>query len=147
MPSIDTHRLGTVEYSEESVLEFPVGLPAFDSDTRFILVERPDLAPVIFLQSLVHADLCFFAVPAECVDPSFTLRAPDEELALLGDAAPNPGDLLCLALLTFREEQPPTANMMGPVVIHRGTRRGRQIIQYDSGYSFEYPLEAQEEPC
>ena len=35
---------------------------------------------------------------------------------------------------------PATANLMAPVVIHRRTRRARQIIQYDSEYHFEHPL-------
>jgi flagellar assembly factor FliW len=147
MARFETQRLGTVDYEENAVVHFPAGLPAFDTDTRFVLIERPEMAPVIFLQSLIHPELCFFSVPAVYVDRGFRLQAPAEELEAIG----GDGDLLCLALLTLREDRPPTANLMAPVVIHRGARLGRQIIQYDSGYQFEHPLredpDKKEEPC
>lgn len=136
MAIIETPRFGRVEYNEDAVVEFEEGLPAFEQDTRFVLIERAETYPVVFLQSLVHPELCFTTVPAVCIDAQFRLQAAPEDLALVGGMAE---DLLCLAILTLREDRP-TANMMAPVVIHRRTRKARQMIQYDSGYLFEHPL-------
>ena len=143
MPILDTPRFGMVEYGEDSIVEFAEGLPAFESDTRFVLIERPETAPLMFLQSLVHAELCFTAVPAVCVDPEFRLQPMEGDLDAIGGVTE---DLLCLAVLTLGENRPATANLMAPVVIHRRTRKARQVIQYDSGYRFEHPL-AGEESC
>jgi flagellar assembly factor FliW len=144
-----TRQFGTVEYGEEAVIEFPDGLPAFESDTRFVLLERPETGPVQFLQSLVHAELCFLALPVAFIDGEYRLKLGAEDRAALGI---RPGEesleterLLCLAILTVREQEPPTANLMAPVVIHRQNRRGRQVIQYDSQYSFEQLLDAGKE--
>lgn len=137
MAFLETPRFGTVEYGEDAVVEFAEGLPAFEADTRFVLIEPPDTAPVVFLQSLVHPELCFTTVPAVCVDREFRLRAVEGDLEMIGGLAE---DLLCLAILTLREDRPATANLMAPVVIHRRTRKARQVIQYDSGYLFEHPL-------
>lgn len=137
MAFLETPRFGKVEYGEEAVVEFAEGLPAFETDTRFVLIEPPETSPVVFLQSLVHPELCFTTAPAVCIDKEFQLKVTDAELEPIGGAA---ADLLCLAILTLREGRPPTANLMAPVVIHRRTRKARQVIQYDSGYSFEHPL-------
>lgn len=137
MAFLETPRFGKVEYGEEAVVEFAEGLPAFEADTRFVLIEPADTAPVVFLQSLVHPELCFTTAPAVCIDRGFRLKAGEAELEAIGGVAE---DLLCLAILTLREDRPATANLMAPVVIHRRTRKGRQVIQYDSGYLFEHPL-------
>jgi flagellar assembly factor FliW len=52
MPSVDTKYFGSLEYREESVYEFPHGLPAFENETMFVLIEQPENRPLVFLQSL-----------------------------------------------------------------------------------------------
>lgn len=137
----ETRQFGIVEYSEESVVEFPEGIPAFETDTRFVLIERQETAPLVFLQSLVHSELCFVTIPVEWLEPDYELFTPLEELRDLGigQATPNT-DVLCLAIVTALAGRTPTANLMAPVVIHRRTRRGRQVVQAGSRYSFEHPL-------
>lgn len=139
MGQFHTRQLGTVEYEPDSVLEFPGGLPAFDDERQFVLIEKPESAPVIFLQSLSNPDLCFCTVPVQCVDADYRLNVSEEELKALGSQDGTEG-LLTLTILTLREDHAPTANLMAPVVIDRKTRRARQVIQYDSGYEFEKPL-------
>jgi flagellar assembly factor FliW len=148
MPRIETSHLGTVEYNDEDVLDFPEGLPAFVHDTRFVLVERSESAPLIFMQSLVSLELCFLTAPVVTVDANYTLRTPLEELAPIGVDEVRLDDLLCLVILTIPGDRPPTANLMAPVVIHRKTRLARQVIQYESGYSFQHVLNpVKEDEC
>lgn len=148
---VDTRQFGLVEYNDDAVVEFPHGLPAFETDTRFIVIEKPEIAPVIFLQSLIHPELCFLTLPIEAVDAHYRLEVPPEEARILtagSDGAIASEDLLTLAIVTLREDGPPTANLMAPVVIYRKTRRGHQVIQPDATYSFEHPLiGSQEERC
>jgi len=144
-----SRRLGWLEYSEESVLDFPLGLPAFEEEHRFILIERPESEPIIFLQSLHSDSLCFLSVPVDTLDSSYQLMLGVEEEQLLGPVTPD--DLLCLILLTVPDTGPPTANLKAPVIIHRRDRKGVQVIQANSGYSFAQPLtqtpSRQGEPC
>jgi flagellar assembly factor FliW len=133
-----TKRFGWVEYSEEAVVEFPLGLPAFEEERRFVLIERPDTAPIIFLQSLRTDGLCFLSVPVQTLVPHYQLTLGAEEEEILGPAVQE--DLLCLVLLTLPEAGPPTANLKAPVVIHRRDRRAVQVIQTGSPYSFAQPL-------
>jgi flagellar assembly factor FliW len=131
-------RFGWVEYSEEAVVEFPLGLPAFEEERRFVLIERAETEPIIFLQSLRTDGLCFLSVPVETLASNYQLALGAEEEEVLGLASRE--DLLCLALLTLPETGPPTANLKAPIVIHRRDRRAVQVIQTGSPYSFAQPL-------
>ena len=57
--------------------------------------------------------------------------------------------ILCLVIVTLREDRPPTANLMSPVVVNLANRRAAQVIQTETGYSHQHSLagSAQEAPC
>ncbi len=121
-------------------LEFPAGLPGFEDHTRFVLVERPDLAPILFLQSVDSPELCFITAPVTSIDPAYDLEmTPEDERQLGTDEA---GEFLCLAILSAEENGLLTANLLAPVVINPGTCRGVQAVRSDSRYSHQHPLEA-----
>jgi flagellar assembly factor FliW len=147
MPSIETASFGRLDYSADAVLEFPAGLPAFEDQTRFVLIERSDLAPLVFLQSLGRPDLTFPALPVAVVAPDYELDIPEEDLALLG--LPGPPDsagagLLYLAVVTVSGEATPTVNLMAPVVVNSALRRAVQVVQTVPRYSHQHPLFAPE---
>ena len=144
MRQLHTAHFGTVEYQEDSVLDFPQGLPAFEDETRFLLIEQPATAPVIFLQSLQSPALAFITLPVLLVDPSYQLAVPAEDLQILAlpeDRQPVIGtEVLCLAIATVTPGFPPTANLMAPVVVNLAARRAVQTIQPNVPYSHQQPL-------
>lgn len=149
MPRCESTQFGPIDYDEAAVVHFPAGLPAFEGETRFLLIEQTETAPVVFLQSLATATLVFICLPARLVDPAFQLQLTDEERTVLGlaatnaagDAAPVEGrDLISLAILTIRAGERVTANLLAPVVIGAATRRALQVVQPESGYRVDEPL-------
>lgn len=146
MPLVETKYFGTLPYSDESVFDFPQGLPGFEIETRFVLMETPERAPLVFLQSITRASLCFLAFPILVVDSHYELAIAAEDLEALGldtDRQPGwSGDVIVLALVCLRDEFLPTANLMAPVVLNVKTRCGLQAIRRDSRYSHEQPLVA-----
>ena len=52
MPRVMTRRFGPLEYDPAGTFEFPSGLPGFERERRFTLLEPAALAPLLFLQSL-----------------------------------------------------------------------------------------------
>jgi flagellar assembly factor FliW len=148
MPEIDTAAFGRLDYADDAILEFPAGLPAFEDQTRFVLIERPDVAPLVFLQSLARSDLAFPALPVAAVSPDYQLDIPDEDRALLGLPGADGGDpenLLCLAIVTLSGQAPPTVNLAAPVVVNLARRRAVQIVQATPRYSHQHPLFAPED--
>ncbi len=153
MPQTQTTSFGLLEYTEDAVVEFPGGLPAFEDQKRFVLIERPDLAPLVFLQSLDRHDLALPAIPIATVAPDYPLELSDEDRLLLGvsgDAPLEKAGLLCLAVVTISRDAPPTVNLMAPVVMNPALRRAVQAIQTTAQYSHAHPLFCPEEgqsPC
>lgn len=146
MPQIQSPHFGTIDYREEGVLHFPEGLPAFENETRFVVVEPEGTAPVVFLQSLNNLDLTFMTLPASLVEPAYRLDLAVEDLTALGldpTRQPEEGrEVLTLAIVTVDENRVATANLMAPVVVHLGTRRAFQCVLPWSGYAAQHPLQA-----
>ena len=146
MPEASTKHFGVVAYDPEAMLHFPGGLPAFEQERDFIALEPPATAPVVFLQSLTHPELCFVMLPILAVDAGYELSMCQEDIEALGlDATRQPRigtDVACFAILSMPEGQPPTANLLAPVVVNLATRNAVQAIRLDSRYSHRQPLEA-----
>ena len=151
MPHVLTKYFGLLEYRQDEVIRFSSGLPAFEDELEFLLVEPAAKAPLAFLQSLSQPGLCFLALPVLAIDPLYALAivAEDlEELRLETSRQPAIGsEIDCLALLAPTEHGPLTANLLAPIVINRANRVGVQAIRMDSIYSHQFPMTRAEEPC
>jgi len=142
MPEFDTQHFGRVRFSESDLVHFPRGLPGFEHRRRFLPLSLPHSEPLIFLQSLEDAALCFLTLPVLAADPCYRLELAREDLALLGlPARPQPrigADVLCVAVLSIREDGP-TLNLLAPVVVNLRNRIAVQAVCPDSG-SHQHPL-------
>lgn len=136
MPALDTRQFGMIDYSEESTLEFPCGMPAFEEHKRFLLIEKDSFAPFLFLQSLLDGQVSFIVLPVTRIDPAYQVALEPEEMVLLGMAEPSE-PLLTLAVVTLAPGSKPTANLAAPVLIHMGSRKGLQSIQSVTDYSHQ----------
>jgi flagellar assembly factor FliW len=150
MALINTRRFGPLEYDESWVVSFPAGLAGFEQETRFVLLERPEWAPIVFLQSLADAGLCFLAAPVVALDPVYSLSVTREDIETLGldeDRQPVPGEqVLCLALLCAPENGPLTANLLAPVVVNPKSKVAVQAVRADNRYSHQHAI-SEEAPC
>jgi flagellar assembly factor FliW len=156
MPLVQTRRFGPLECADSSILTFAAGLPGFEDQTRFALVEQPSLTPIVFLQSLEREELCFVAAPVESLLPDYDLAVTSEDLerlALTTSRQPSPGrEVLCLALLCGAgngpaagncpgaKNGPVTANLLAPVVVNVETRAAVQAVRADTRYSHRHVL-------
>jgi len=146
MPHILTKYFGSIEYREADVVRFPSGLPAFEQETEFVLIEPPSVAPMVFLQSLQQSSLCFLSLAILAIDPDYSLAVTAEDLQSLhlepGRQPGIGGEIACLALLAVAENGRITANLLAPIVIDRASRRAVQAIRIDSTYSHQYQVAA-----
>jgi flagellar assembly factor FliW len=143
MLSIETMRFGTIRFHEHEVIEFPAGLPGFEQEHRFLLIEAAESVPLKFLQSVATAQLSFVCAPMPLVSPKYEMTLPRldrEVLALPGEAIASAMTLEWLAILCFARPEEPTANLLGPVVIRRDVGLGVQSIREDARYSARQPL-------
>jgi len=139
---VATLRFGALEVAPESEIDFPCGLPGFERERRFTLLEPPALAPLIFLQSLDTPGLCLPTVRLQAIAPEYQLELNSEDLRTLAfDAAavPDAAQMLCLAVVVM-QNGPPAANLLAPIVIHLARRLGVQAVRSDARYSHRHVL-------
>lgn len=143
MQRFDTKNFGTITYDPNSIVEFPNGLPGFDKRRQFVALTYPHTEPLVYLQSLEDAGLCFVTLPARSIDRQYRLEVGEEDLNTIGlppKHQPLIGDdVACLAILTFQESGT-TANLLAPVVINTRNLRAVQAIAPESSYSHRHPL-------
>jgi flagellar assembly factor FliW len=147
MPEFQTAYFAEITYLPESVIDFPLGLPGFENQRRFLLVEQELNKPIVFLQSLSRPELCFITVPVQGILPGYELTLTAEELHTLGlaqDRQPVAGvEVIHLAVVSLAEGRPPTVNLLAPIVVNWRMRLAVQSVQADSSYSHQHPLLAQ----
>lgn len=153
MPTIETVHFGPVDIAQDSLIDFPSGLPAFESERRFVLIRKPHHEPLLFLQSLSTPSLAFLAIAVEDILLDYHVEISDEEMATLGGPDPD-SEFDLLALITISPGGEVSANLQAPIVIHRLRHRAVQAIQSNPAYSCRHPLGAapstphsQESPC
>jgi flagellar assembly factor FliW len=111
-------------------LEFPNGIPAFETETRFRLTDRE---PLLFLESETNPELSFLLLPVALIDPDYRMAVSTEDRDAIG--ASDSSRLMCLAVVTAAEDSPPTANLLAPVVVNLDSGRAVQAVRSDSVYS------------
>jgi flagellar assembly factor FliW len=142
MPWVESHQFGTLEYDANAAIAFPQGLPGFELERRFVLLEPESLKPLIFLQSLASPALCFTMVPVATITADYELQLSAEDHDLLGNA----GSLLASAIVCNGEVGGLTANLLAPVAINVTNRVGVQAVRWDTVYSHAQPL-GEAMPC
>jgi flagellar assembly factor FliW len=123
-------------------LEFPYGIPAFETERRFRLIDRE---PLLFLESDTNPELSFLLLPVALIDPDYKLALTPEDRATLNASAES--RLLCLAMITAAEDLPPTANLLAPLVVNLDCGRAVQAVRSDARYSHKHPLLQEEAVC
>lgn len=124
-------------------LEFPHGIPAFETETRFRLTESAEREPLLFLESEANPELSFLLLPVATIDPDYRLALSAEDRETLGDGPES--RFVCLAVITAAEDSPPTANLLAPIVVNLdsanpGSLRAVQAVRADRVYSHKHPL-------
>jgi flagellar assembly factor FliW len=148
MPHCATRYFGVCEYQADSLIEFPGGLPGFPRERRFLAITDPAREPLLFLQSLERAALCFLAMPVTAIEPGYELRASADDLEALGlDPGRQPVmgvEALVLAVIALSPDGGITANLLAPLVVSLASWRGVQAVRDDALYGCRYRLAAEQ---
>jgi flagellar assembly factor FliW len=147
MSNFESKNFGNIEFEDASVVVFPCGLPGFEERRRFLALHFEESTPLIYLQSLEDAGLCFVTLPVLSVEAAYQLCVSDDDLTTLGLAVgrqPAIGpQVLCLAVVSLRESGI-TANLLAPVVVNLQNRLAVQAVAPESSYSHQHPLTVSE---
>lgn len=128
-------RFGEISYSDEDMLFFPRGIPAFEKNFNWLLAGDEDNA-IKWLQNIEDGDLALPVTTPDAVMPDYNAKIPEDELELVGSK--DPGDLALLIVVSIPEAAPwnMTANLRAPILVNLKSRKAVQVIVLNE----EYPI-------
>lgn len=121
----------------DKILDFPEGIPGFPELRRFLIVEF--LADGAFqeLRSVDDPDVAMVVCVPWLFFPEYAPILSDEDQAEL--ALTDADDAVLFVPVSVAGDEV-TLNLLGPFVVNRATRRGRQIVLSESDYSVRAPI-------
>lgn len=135
---IQTYRFGLIEVDDDSLFEFPEGLVGLTRLKRFALIQDPESADLVWLQSAEEAAFALALVSAEKLGSSYRVLVHPNELALLGTKS---AEEIAVFVILNRVEERFFVNLKGPIIVDPLARKGKQVVLSDSDYSVRHALE------
>jgi flagellar assembly factor FliW len=134
---ITTKHCGTVTIKEEDIFQFPEGVFGFDTVRQFVFIEEKD-SPMMWMQAVTESELAFVVLDVLDFMDEYDLSISQSDL--LGVKAKSPKELTVYAIITIPQDDPSkmTANLMGPVIINKGDKIGRQVISHNDSYKTKH---------
>jgi flagellar assembly factor FliW len=125
---IESQQLGHLEIPEDSVVDFPLGIPGFPHAHKFCLLEVKPGSRFMLLQCTTLANLAFVVTDPVAIDPNYPLDELRELAVEIGGL--DAKEPLAIAAIVTVPPPPgtPTVNMVAPLIMGMQTRRGTQVI-------------------
>lgn len=141
---VDTIRFGTLSVDDDKIILFPKGLPGFEDERRFFLIDHAGSSRIKWLHSADNPGLALVVADPFGLFEEYRPDVPDEIARDLGIA--DPDGALVLTVLTVRagqhEGEPPTisANLLAPIVISKERRTGAQVVLRSGEYGVRHQV-------
>lgn len=131
---IETKYLGKTTIDEHKTIIFEEGLPGFEDETKFVLLDLANNPMFQILQSIKTKNLAFFVVNPYLFYDHYSIhinQSVQEKLQI-----ENEKDVVVLAILTIKEPfSKSTVNLKAPLIINLANRHGKQYILKDDQFS------------
>jgi flagellar assembly factor FliW len=126
-------------YANDDIITFQSGIPGFEQNKEFVIVSIPEYAPFEWLVCIDGSKLRFAIINPLLFEPKYDPKIIKEQLDDLAVEAPE--DLLMYVIVTIRENPlESTANLVGPIILNRRKKIGKQIIIDDDRYTTREPI-------
>lgn len=128
--NIETKYFGSMSVDENKVIRFVKGLPGFQDEKMFVLIDFPDNPVFQILQSTVTEHVAFVVASPYHFRDEYTFDLAEhtkEELAIT-----TADQVKVLSILTLRKPfEKSTINLQAPIIINVDALKGQQVILTD----------------
>ena len=143
---INTRLFGELKITEKDIINFPEGIPGFESDKQYILLPLEEKAPFYYLQSVNTSDLCLLMIDPFIFFPDYQIELSEGAIKQLQLPSDNPPIAVYCILTIPGDFKLATANLMAPIIINAEKKLGLQFIPEKTDYITKHPIFPQEKP-
>jgi len=139
MMQFETTRFGTIEVSEEAILQFPRGLYGLEKTRAFCLIAHDETGCFRWLQSLEDPAVAMLVTDPFQFFPAYEVEIADAAAELL--QVTTPAEVATYVTVTLADGgRQLQANLLGPLVINHQTGLGIQVILDAGRYSTRHVI-------
>jgi len=135
---LNTKHFGVIELNEEDTIDFPEGVPGFESVKKFVLLGKTEEdTPFQWLQGVDNTDLAFVVIDPRTFKPDYVADVEEYDVEIL--EVKDPDKVLIRTIVVVPEDiSKMTANLKAPVLINTENNRGKQVILSNPDYSIKH---------
>ena len=146
MATVNTHRFGSMEIPEEKIITMERPVLGFEQLSRFCLVESPEVAPFIWLQSCEDPAVSFLIVNPVLLFPNYRIEVNSKEIAELRIARVESVETYAIVTLAEDPNQV-SVNLQGPILINTENNLAKQLVLVNSQYQVRHRILETPEPA
>jgi flagellar assembly factor FliW len=137
---VKTKAYGPVEVDEQQRITFSQGLYGFETLKEYVLLDA-EPQPFYWLQSIDAEEVAFVLINPFLFRPDYEMDIDNDSLLPIGIT--DPAKALIFSIVTIPADGPMTANLQGPLVINRESKRGCQAVLTDSRWKTKHDIVAE----
>jgi flagellar assembly factor FliW len=137
---VATKAYGTVDVDDRQRITFPQGLFGFESFRDYVILDA-ERQPFYWLQSVDVEQIAFILVSPFLFRPDYEVNIGNEELEDIDLRSPDKA--VIFSIVTIPADGPMTANLQGPLIINRDSRRGKQAVLQDPRWKTKHDIMAE----
>jgi len=134
---VDTKYLGKQDIEEDKIIYFETGIPGFQEEKKFVVLDIPGNDVMQIMQSLQNTNLAFFITNPYHFYRDYSFKLDDGVIDSL--AIKDEKEVVIFVIMTIQDPfENSTLNLRAPVIINSVKKIGKQFILNDD----DYPLKA-----
>ncbi|SEQ25222.1 flagellar assembly protein FliW [Piscibacillus halophilus] len=140
---LSTLYLGEIELNDEEVLTFENGVPGFQDQKQFVLLELDGNPAFKVLQSVKQENLAFVVTNPFLIEAKYEFELDESVKKQL--KIQNESDVQVWNIVTVQDPfEQSTINLKGPIVINIKENLAKQLLLSESDYSTKHPIKGGE---
>ncbi len=133
--------LGEIEIPDEDVIKFEDGLPGFEDEKSFILVEDEDESfPFKWMLSATNPYIGFVITDPFKIFSDYEVELPETAVKKLKIDDASDVLIYTICVIPDKDAGNVTTNLQGPVVINTKLGLGKQVILDDPRYAVKHHI-------
>ncbi|MEJ8778806.1 flagellar assembly protein FliW [Pseudogracilibacillus sp. ICA-222130] len=133
---IKTKYLNEVVIEEEKIIHFEQGIPGFQEEKNFALLDLPNNDLLQILQSIETKEIAFIVTNPHIFYPAYEFTLEDYVVDALHIEKEK--DIAILTIMTIHEPfAKSTINLKAPIIINTRNKKGKQFILNDETFKMK----------
>lgn len=136
---INTKFFGEIDVNEEQIIQFPNGIPGFEQEKEFVLLDINEEGTYSSLQSVNNAGVALVVSNPYLFFSDYEFDLDHNTVNLLNIDSHE--DVMVLSVLTIKDPfKETTANLQAPIIINHKKNKAKQLILNDTNYQTKEPI-------